>query len=157
VHGVLPYGTRYSAEDPDLLAWVHVTEMWSFLAAWQRYGTPLDRAGQDRYFAEVALIGEALGADPVPRSRDEAEALIAATRGALAADARTREVARLVLDQPAPNRMIAPVQAMIFAAAVDLLPDWARTMHGFDAQRFARPALRAGTYGLASTLRWAFR
>jgi len=157
VRGVLPDGTVYSAEDPDLLAWVHVTEMWSFLAAWQRYGAPLDRAAQDLYYAEVARIGEALGADPVPRSRHEAEALIVAMRGALVADTRTRDVARLVLDQPAPNLAIAPVQAMIFAAAVDLLPDWARAMHGLDAPRLARPALRAGTYGLASTLRWAFR
>jgi len=157
VRGVLPDGTTYSAEDPDLLAWVHVTEMWSFLAAWQRYGAPLDAAGQDRYYAEVALIGEALGAYPVPRSRAEAEALITTMRGTLVADARTREVARLVLDQPAPNLAIAPVQTMVFAAAVDLLPAWARTMHGLDAPRLARPALRAGTYGLASTLRWAFR
>lgn len=157
VRGVLPDGTAYSAEDPDLLAWVHVTEMWSFLAAWQRYGTPLDRAAQDRYFAEVALIGEALGADPVPRSRDEAEALIAATRGALTADSRTHDVARLVLEQRAPSLAVAPVQAMILAAAVDLLPDWARAMHRLDAPRFVRPALHVGTLGLARTLRWAFR
>jgi uncharacterized protein (DUF2236 family) len=157
VHGVLPDGTPYSAEDPDLLAWVHVTEMWSFLAAWQRYGVPLTPAEQDVYFDEVALIGEALGADPVPRSRAAADALIATMRGELVANARTREVGRLVLGQRAPNLAIAPIQAMVFAAAVDLLPDWARAMHALDAPRLARPALRAGTLGLARTVRWAFR
>ena len=157
VRGELPDGTPYSADDPDLLAWVHVTEMWSFLAAWQRYGRPLNDAEQDRYFAEVAMIGEALGADPVPRSRAAAETLIAEMRGDLVVNARTRQVGRLVLDQPAPSLAIAPVQAMIFAAAVDLLPDWARAMHALDAPRLARPALRAGTLGLARTLRWAFR
>jgi uncharacterized protein (DUF2236 family) len=157
VRGVLPDGTPYSAEDPDLLAWVHVTEMWSFLGAWQRYGVPLTLVEQDRYFAEVARIGEALGANPVPRSRDEAEALIATMRGALVVNARTREVARLVLHQPAPNLAIAPIQTMVFAAAVDLLPDWARAMHGIETPWLARPALRAGTLGLARTVRWAFR
>ena len=42
-------------------------------------------------------------------------------------------------------------------AGVDLLPGWARTMHGLAQPEFGRPLLRAGTFGIASTLRWAFR
>src|SRR4051794_18595947 len=84
VSGTLPDGTPYLADDPALLAWVHVTEASSFLAAWVRYGEPgMPAADQDRYFAEVAQIAEALGADPVPRSRAEAAALIASMRPAL--------------------------------------------------------------------------
>jgi len=30
-------------------------------------------------------------------------------------------------------------------------------MHGLEAPRLGRPAVRAGTLGLARTLRWAFR
>lgn len=158
VRGVLPDGTPYAADDPRLLAWVHVTEAVSFLDAWIRYAEPdMSRADQDRYFAEFAIIAERLGADPVPRSRAEGEALIAAMRGELVADARSREVARLVLDQPAPSMAVAPVQKMIFAAAVDLLPGWAREMHGLKAPRLTGPAVRLGTRGLAGTLRWAFR
>src|SRR3978361_2114699 len=40
VHGVLPDGTQYHANDPALLAWVHVTEATSFLNAWMRYAEP---------------------------------------------------------------------------------------------------------------------
>ena len=157
VAGTLPDGTPYSARDPALLAWVHVTESVSFLDAWIRYGEPrMSAADQDRYFAEVAVVAELLGASPVPRSRAEARALIQETRPLLRQDARTREVARLVLSRPVENRVGEPVQALVLQAGVDLLPDWARRMHGLEVPLLTRPLLRAGTFGVARTLRWAF-
>ena len=158
VHGTLPDGAPYRANDPALLAWVHVTETTSFLKAWIRYAEPLmSAADQDRYFAEMARVGEALGADPVPRTRQAAHSLIETMRPLLACDGRTREVARLVLGQHASNRLAEPVQAMALQAGVDLLPDWARRMHGLPNPVLGRPLLRAGTFGIAQTLRWAFR
>ncbi|WP_313536500.1 oxygenase MpaB family protein [Sphingomonas sp.] len=158
IRGTLPDGTPYRADDPRLLAWVHVTEAVSFLDAWIRYAEPgMSRADQDRYFAEFAQVAEALGADPVPHSRTEAMALIAEMRGELRYDDRTREVARLLLEQPAPNLATKPFQAMTFAAAIDLLPGWARQMHHLSTPPLAAPAVRLGTRGVAETLRWAFR
>jgi uncharacterized protein (DUF2236 family) len=158
VRGFLPDGTPYAADDSRLLAWVHVTEAVSFLDAWIRYAEPrMSMADQDRYFAEFAIIAEKLGADPIPRSRAEAEALIEAMRGELVADTRTREVARLVLAQPAPNLTMKPFQALIFQAAVDLLPKWAREMHALAGAGLARPVVRTGTAGIAGAFRWAFR
>jgi uncharacterized protein (DUF2236 family) len=157
VQGVLPDGTPYAANDPALLAWVHVTETTSFLKAWVRYVEPgMPLAAQDRYFAEMAQIGEALGADPIPRTRAEARHLLEATRPHLRCDARTREVARLVLRQPAPNGMAEPLQALTMQAGVDLLPAWAARLHGLHNPVLRRPIIRAGTTGLARTLRWAF-
>ncbi|WP_446741106.1 oxygenase MpaB family protein [Sphingomonas sp. H160509] len=67
IGGVLPNGTPYRADDPSLLAWVHVSEAWSFLAAWQHYGDRrLTLAQEDLYYAEFASIGSALGADAPP-------------------------------------------------------------------------------------------
>ena len=127
VRGTLPDGSPYVAGDPALLAWVHVTETTSFLDAWLRYAEPtMSTADQDRYFAEMVRIGTVLGADPVPRTRREARALIQAMRPNLVCDARTREVARLVLTQPARARAAEPLQALTMQAAIDLLPDWAR-------------------------------
>lgn len=158
VRGVLPDGTPYRADDPRLLAWVHVTEAASFLDGWIRYAEPgMSHADQDRYFAEFAKVAEALGADPVPHSRAEAVALITAMRGELRYDERTREVARLLLEQPAPNLATKPFQAMTFAAAIDLLPGWARQMHRLATPPLAAPAVRLGIRGVAETLRWAFR
>lgn len=156
VRGRLPDGTAYAASDPALLAWVHVAEAGCFLEARLRYAEPaMPAADQDRYFAETARIGAALGAEPVPCSRAEARRLTEALRGALRADARTREVARLLLRQPAPHPAAAPVQALTFQAAIDLLPAWAQQMHGFAA--VPRPLVRAGMAGVARTVRWAFR
>jgi uncharacterized protein (DUF2236 family) len=157
VHGTLPDGSRYAASDPALLAWVHVTEATSFLDAWIRYAEPrMPLQAQDRYFAEMAQVAEALGAAPVPHSRAEARRLLAAMRPQLRYDARTREVARILLTQPAPQPVAEPLQALAMQAAIDLLPGWARQMHGLRNPVLSRPLVRAGTLGVAQTLRWTF-
>jgi len=158
IHGTLPDGTPYRANDPKLLAWVHATETVSFLDAWIAYGEPrMTLADQDRYFAEMARIAEPLGADPVPTRRADMMRFITHMRRELAADARTREVAALILGRHPDNRSTDPLQAIGFQAAIDLLPPWARRMHGLPASGLARPLVQAGTYGIARTLRWAFR
>jgi uncharacterized protein (DUF2236 family) len=156
VGGTLADGAPYRADDPDLLAWVHATEAISFLDGWRRYAEPLmSAADQDRYFAEMAGLGQALGADPVPRSRSQALALIAAMRPQLGADERTREVAKLVLNAPVHRAAAEPLLRLTMQAAIDLLPRWAQRMHGLDTPAPLKPLVRAGTLGLAQTLRWA--
>lgn len=158
VRGELADGTPYTANDPALLAWVHVTETTSFLNAWVRYAEPdMTASDQDRYFAEMATVAEALGADPIPRSLAEARGLIESMRPLMQCDRRTREVARLVLRQPTPNIVADTLQALTMQAGVDLLPQWARRMHGLQNPLVGRPLVRAGTFGVARTLRWAFR
>lgn len=157
VRGTLPDGTPYVANDPALLAWVHLTEATSFLAAHRRYVEPgMGRAAQDRYFAEIARVGAALGADPVPRSRAEAEALLRTMRPALRVDARTREMARLLVGHRALQPLAAGMQALTVQAGLDLLPPWALRLHGLPAPPLGRPLARLGTLGVARTLRWAF-
>lgn len=158
IGGTLPDGTPYRASEPDLLAWVHVSEVLSFLDGWIRYGEPgMSRADQDRYVAEMARIAEPLGVDPIPTTRAEAEAIQRAMRPSLRVDARTRDVAGVLLNQPSPSLAARPFQTMTMQAAIDLLPGWARTMHGLEQPGVGLPLLRAGTFGVASTLRWAFR
>ncbi len=152
--GTLPDGTAYRVSDPRLLAWVHVTEITSFLAAWVRYGEPeMSGIDQDAYIEEMARIGLALGADPVPRDRASAEALIQSMRGELRADDRTREVADLVLRQ----RIGGPAEdfagGLIMAAGADLLPDWARGMHGLPK---APPSTRAAVRATQKMMDWAY-
>jgi len=158
VGGTLPDGTPYRADDSRLLAWVHVSEAWSFLAAWQHYGDRrLTLAQEDLYYAEFASIGSALGADALPRNRAATNQALRNMQPALIADGRTREVARLVLDQTPSNPLAIPLQRTIAQAAVDLLPSWARRMHGLHASPvFMRPVVRSGTRQMAKTLRWAF-
>ncbi|MEC3909190.1 oxygenase MpaB family protein [Sphingobium sp. CR2-8] len=158
VSGTLPNGAPYSANDPALLAWVHVTETSSFLDAWIRYGEPtMSLADQDRYFAEMAVIGEAMGASPVPQSRSQVRALIEAMRPQLKVDARTSTVARLIMDGRQTSLAAEIPRRLTVQAAVDLLPRWARVMHGLNLSPLERPIVRAGTFGIAQTLRWAFK
>jgi len=158
VGGTLPDGMPYAANDPALLAWVHVTEALSFLNAWRRYVEPgMPLADQDRYFAEMAQVARALGAAPVPSDRVGARRLIETYRPQLRSDARSRKVRDLVLKAATADLLAARVQALGNQAAIDLLPDWARRMHGLPNPLLARPLVRAGTLGVAQTLRWAFR
>lgn len=156
VSGTLPDGSPYSAGDPRLLAWVHVAETTSFLDGWIRYGEPgMSASDQDRYFAEMAQLATMLGADPVPKSRAGAAAIVRDFLPELTADSRSAEVLRLLLNQPPPSAMLVPFQMMTMRAAVDLLPGWARRMHGLRGPVLSRPVVRAGTRGVADTVRWA--
>jgi len=156
VSGTLTDGTEYRATDPWLLAWVHVAGAINFLDGWRRYGEPhMSLADQDTYFAESGEIARLLDADPVPQTRAEAEKLIADFRAELRADDRSRAFRDLVLDAPVQSLTQAPVQALIMNAAIDLMPPFAREMHGLGRPALP-PMLRRATFGLASTIRWAF-
>lgn len=157
IGGTLPDGTPYSATDPRVLAWVHVAEATSFLAAYLRHVRP-DMPGheQDEYYRQFAVIARALGADPVPTDRREAEAIFRELRGDLSSSPAAREVADLVLNQR-PEGAPPAVQAMLGAEAVALLPPFARAMLGLERPGLGGIPARAATWGMARTLRWAFR
>ncbi len=158
VHGHAPDGRPYSANDPELLTWVHVAEVRSFMAGYLRYGDPdLSAEDQDRYFDEVASIAEALGAENVPRNRQQIEAYIERMRPQLCFDSRTSEVLRLLLAAPAPNRLTRPVGYLMARAGLDLLPEWGREMAGVRLSRPQRLLIQLGMQLLAPTLRWALR
>jgi uncharacterized protein (DUF2236 family) len=156
VRGSLPDGSEYRATDPWLLAWVHVAGAVNFLDGWRRYAEPaMSVVDQDRYFAESGEIARLLDADPVPRTRAEAERLIREFVAELRADERTREFRELVLKAPARSIRETPVQRLLMNAAIDLMPDFARGMHGL-SRPVLPPLVRGATFGIAGTIRWAF-
>ncbi|WP_170005415.1 oxygenase MpaB family protein [Pseudopontixanthobacter vadosimaris] len=157
VSGTLPDGTPYSARDPETLAFVHLAEATSFLAAYRRYVRPaMPMAEQDEYFRQFAVIARLLDADPVPETRSEAERMMRAMRGHLRASPEAREVADLVLNQR-PEGAPVLVQQMLGGAAVDLLPPFARAMLGLRNPPLGALGARIATDGMGRTLRWAFR
>ncbi|MDR4308737.1 DUF2236 domain-containing protein [Chelatococcus sambhunathii] len=158
IAGRLPDGTLYSANDPDLLTWVHVAEVRSFLTAHLRYREALfPPADQDRYLAEMAIVAKKLGASDVPTTRREVEDYLEAMRPRLVADERTRAVARALLSQRPPNLALAPAYGLMMRAGIDLLPDWAARMHGLRRPPIGRPAVALGAIGIGSVVRWAMR
>jgi uncharacterized protein (DUF2236 family) len=157
VSGVAPDGRPYRASEPALLTWVHVAEVSSFMIAHLRYVNPsLPVAAQDQYFAETARIAEMLGASDIPRSRAEIDAYLLAMQPGLVASERTREVVGVLMSAPAPSLSMRPAGVLMFNAGVDLLPDWAQAMLGF--QRYAalrRAVARPGVRLVAPVIRWA--
>ena len=127
VTGTAPDGRPYAASDPHLLTWVHIAEADSFLRAHSCFGSrPLDQAGRDGYVADMARIGAELGVPDPPRTEAELADRIRAYRPELAATAEAREAARfLLLRPPLPVIARAPY-GVLAAAAVSLLPGWAR-------------------------------
>lgn len=128
IHGRAPDGRRYSANDPDLLTWVHVAEMYCFLAAGQRYGPRrLSAVDQDRYFAETAAIAHLLGARRVPESAAEVDAYFLRVRPELSAGAQALDARDFLLRGVAKRPNDRAVYACILAAALTVLPRWARS------------------------------
>ncbi len=81
VNGIAPDGRPYSADDPELVTFIHVAEVSSFLASSQRYGPrPLTPEECDQYYEEVAPVALALGATWVPRSSAEVESYLLRVR-----------------------------------------------------------------------------
>lgn len=158
VTGHAPDGRPYAASDPDLLTWVHVAEVSSFLKAHLRYLNPsLPGSEQDRYYAEVARIAEALGARDVPRSRDEVAYYLQALRPQLQCDERSREILHILFNAPAPSALARPFGALMMQAGVELLPDWASDLFGLQQGPRQRELIRLGVRGTAPLLRWAVR
>lgn len=69
VTGTSERGRPYSANRPEMAAWVHNVLTDSFLAAYQAFGpSPLSSDEADQFVREQTLIGELLGASPLPET-----------------------------------------------------------------------------------------
>ena len=71
--GVEPQtGLSYRIDDPQLLLWVHCTQVESFLSTYRRCGGTLTREDGDRYVAEMVASARLVGLDPAIVPRTEA-------------------------------------------------------------------------------------
>lgn len=127
VTGTASDGRAYSASDPHLLRWVHVAEVDSFLVAHQTYGAnPLTPSECDDYVDDMAVIARALGVPAPPTSVQGLRDQINMFRHELHGTPESRDVARYLLIEP-PLDMVSRVPySLIAAAAVAILPAWAR-------------------------------
>lgn len=140
VNGVLPHptgrypsGTRYSAEDPALVVWVHATLLESVVLVYERLVGPLTASERDEYCAEAFPIAVALAAreDEVPRTWSDLRVYLDRTYAsdAIAVGAQGRELAKAVLS-PSGGWMVAPATWINRAITVGLLPPQVREQYG---------------------------
>jgi len=161
VHGTAPDGRPYSALDPELVTFIHVAEMSSFLASARRYGPqPLTPEHCDDYYAEVAPVALALGATWVPRSVIEVESYLLRVRPELYAGPQAREARDWLLRGVSRRPADRAVYALVLAAAVGILPPFARQELGLSVAGpldllLDTAAVTPLTRGLSALLRWA--
>ena len=136
VRGTDPVTNRtYSADDPELLVWVHTVEIHSFLAAYRRYGSSrLTDAEADRYVAEQVDVAALVGTPTalVPASCAQVREYFASVEDVLRPSPYSRDAARVVLNPPLPLplRVLQPIAWVPGAAAAGLMPRRFRAMHG---------------------------
>jgi uncharacterized protein (DUF2236 family) len=156
VRGQAPDGRAYSAADPHLLEWVHIAEIDSFLRAHQRYGArPLDQDGRDGYVADTARVARELGVVDPPESEAALAERIAAFRPELRGTPEARSTARFLLLNPPLALAARAPYALLAAAAVELLPRWARAPLGLPYLPVVEAtAVRVGGGAVTRGIRW---
>jgi len=156
VNGTAPDGRPYDAQDPELLRWVHCAEVDSFQRAYQQYGrSPMRHLDVDRYISEMAVVAEALGSAPPPRTRLEMRNYFAQLQPELQPSRQARDAVRWILNPPLP-RQVKPAYFVLAGAAVLSLPDWVRRRLLLLTPPLVGPvAVRPATRTLLGTFRWA--
>jgi uncharacterized protein (DUF2236 family) len=165
VHGVLPVacgqfaaGTRYSADDPALLTWVHATLIESMVLTYEQLVEPLTAGERDRYCEDAAELAVALGASSheVPRSWDAVNAYLEGRylSGEIAVGQQSRTLAATLVcagGSCLSRRFVAPATSLI---AAGLLPPHVRIQYGFAWSR-RRERLYIRTIALLRLIRRA--
>ena len=142
----------YRAADTDLLRWVHIAFMDSFLRSHQAFSTRPIPGGADAYIRLWAKSVEPLGLDDVPRDEVGLLASLADYRSELAVTDATRDVIRWLRRPPLPLAS-RPVYALLFQSALASLPDEHRSLIGLRA--LPRGVVRPVTTRLLKFIRFA--
>lgn len=129
-------GTAYRVDDPDLLRWVHCSEVESFLSTALRCGLRLSPAEQDAYYAEQTRNAALVGLDPavVPASVAEMADYFQDMRPQLRVGTEGRAAAQFILWPPMPAKVqlgtpARPAWVALATAAFAMLPRWARRLY----------------------------
>jgi uncharacterized protein (DUF2236 family) len=146
-------GRTYSADDPDLLLWVHAVEVHSVVVTYRRYAARLSDADADRYVDEMAVVAELLGLPPdmAPRSMAALRDYLRGMDDQLQATPAARRAMRLIFAPPMPLAL-RPLWVVPATATVAVLPRVARRHYGLPWLHPATPSVRAGMFGLTRVL-----
>jgi uncharacterized protein (DUF2236 family) len=138
-------GERFRIDEPDLLRWVHVAEVESFLTTARRAGLRLTDDEVDGYYTEQLRAAELVGLDPatVPSTAAEVAAYYDAMQPELRLTKDSADTALFLTVPPVPESWgsrslrlglsLGPTRWAYFgiaATAIGLLPPWARRLYG---------------------------
>jgi len=130
------HSSPYSAHDTELLMWVHIAFMESFLVTHELFtATPIPRGneqtGADNYVAQWGAAVGPLGLENTPTSLAEVDAFIddLLSRGVLVVSDDTLRIVEFIRRPPLPL-LTRPIYRLFFGAAVVSLRPEFRTLLG---------------------------
>ena len=150
-------GEVFRVDREDLLRWVHVVEVESFLSTAVRSGLRLSPREQDAYYDEQAANGVLIGVGDVPRSVSDVKDYYRDIRPQLRMTKEARHAARFVLFPPMP-RMVQlatparPAWVGIAVVGATLMPRWARRMYNLPGIPTTDLGASAVSFGLRTGL-----
>jgi uncharacterized protein (DUF2236 family) len=123
----------YKAADPDLLLWVHIAFMESFLRCHQMFAWRDIPGGADSYVRLWAKSVEPIGLTSAPMNESQLISEIDRYKRELVATEKTLDVVKFIKRPPLPV-LARPVYWLLFEAAVVSLPIEFRTLLGLKAK-----------------------
>ena len=155
--GNRPAGTPYSAHDPELLGWVHVTLLDSLLLTYELFVGPLSPTEKDRYCAEALSIEPllAIPSGTLPGNftdlRSHLEGQLAS--GQIEITETARRVAREVVS-PDTLLVVRPLLWLLGLPTIGLLPPSIRKAYGYRWTRRHEACLRMFAATVRTLLPW---
>ena len=129
-------GLAYRVDDPDLLLWVHCTEVESFLSTYRRSGGRVGAGEADRYVDEMRASAELVGLNraDVPATVAQIEDYYRAVRPQLRVSTVARRNVLWGFAPPMPRWVAVatparPGWAALVGVAAAMLPPWARRLY----------------------------
>ena len=137
-------GEEFRVDDPELLRWVHVTEVESFVSTARRAGLALTDDEVDGYYTEQRRSAALVGLDPddVPGTAAEVTDYYRGVRPQLRMTREAAETAVFLTAPPIPWKVSLPARVGlnlgpprwayfgIAATALGMLPPWALRLYG---------------------------
>jgi uncharacterized protein (DUF2236 family) len=164
VHGEMPDGRPYDANDSDQLIWTAMTQAHSIMRAHLQYHPkPLAGARIDEYYAQYGQFAIRLGATkPVPSTRADVDDYFRDMRPQLSVGDQTIELLEFFRRPIGDDPIARAASGLISRAAFDVMPTWAKRLYNARSTSRRWPLIgavddqvtRQSALALLATLRW---
>jgi uncharacterized protein (DUF2236 family) len=152
-------GRSFRVDDPELLLWVHCTEVESFLSTYLRSGGRLQPGQADQYVDEMRESARLVGLDPadVPATTQELDEYFSRIRPTLHVTdvAAQGAIWGFVPPMPLWVKVLTPARpawAGLVSIAAGLLPRWTRRLYGMPGLPTTDLAATIAARGVRRTL-----
>ncbi len=159
IHGELPDGRTYRADDPELLLWILAAIAESALVVYPRYVRRLSHDEREALWRDYRVVGRRFGLRErdMPRTVGDFDAYMARmyASGELVVTEDARALAQEIVMRPPVPLYLRPLRELVNQITVGLLPDTLRRQYGFSWDPLRAVAHRGGADSLRALSRFA--